>query len=558
MQEPRRTEVDGVPVAWVDLDGPLRVALTFRVGIANETVPLHGVTHLVEHLALHQMHDRPYALNGMTDLTRTVFYASGEPKEMTEFLGSVCARLGDLPAERVEMERRVLKAEADARSPAYRDGLLFWRYGAQRHGLAGMDEYGLRWLDADTVRWWAAERFTKANALLVMTKRPPRGMRLPLPEGPAHPPVVSEPTESVIPGWVSLGAAGVGVGGVFHRTTGASLAASVVESELARELRFDKGLTYSVLGMYEPLDAERAHVTFSADADAARHLDLRDGFLAVVERLAADGVPQAVFDAQTKRFERADEEGRLMSYLNSIGVDFSTGRESESLAALDARLRGVTRDDVDECLRELAETALWVVPPDVHMPPEYPPLPLYSRDTVSGETHRYRAGNGALVVGPEGVSRVHEGDAVTVRWSDTVGALWWGDGARVVLGRDGFRVVVVPADWENGAAAVARIDALAPRTVAVPMGDSGPAPASERAPAQQRTVWTRWVFLTLLYLVGLVLVGTGLAGPQEATETQEAVTQADATGMLVFGLVALGAAGFWTWRVVRERRRNRA
>lgn len=556
VQDVRWTEVDGVPVAWVDLKGPLRAGLAFRAGVANETLPLHGVTHLVEHLALHQMHDRPYGLNGMTDLTRTLFYAAGSPTEMKEFLGSICTRLGDLASDRVEVERQVLRAEADARTATYREGLLFWRYGAVAHGLAGLDEYGLRWLDADTVRWWATERFTRSNAILMLTGKPPRGLRLPLPDGPAHPPVVANAVEQVIPGWAATSAAGVALGAVAPRTRGAMLAAGLLDMELSRVLRFERGLTYSVGTGYEPLDATQAHVVFSADADEARHAEVRDAFLGVVEHLAEHGIGEALFAAGTARRDRIEDDDKLLGYLNAVGSDFATGRAHEPVAERDADLLSATPDDVDAVIRAIAESAMYVVPHGIELPERYPPVPGWSADTVTGETFRRRDGNGALVVGPEGVSRVHEGNAVTVRWSETVGALWWGDGSRAVMGRDGFRVVVVPGDWERGTDVVARIDALAPRAVAVPMGDQGPQPSLEPAPPptkRNRALW--WVSVAVGYFLALALVVAGLDGPEPATATSEEITQADATGMLVFGLMLLAGSAFTTWWLVKTRAR---
>lgn len=43
----QRTDVDGVPVVWVDTPGRLHAQLVFRVGITDETFLTTGVTHLV-------------------------------------------------------------------------------------------------------------------------------------------------------------------------------------------------------------------------------------------------------------------------------------------------------------------------------------------------------------------------------------------------------------------------------------------------------------------------------------------------------------------------------
>jgi len=50
-----RTEIDGLVVHTGEVRGPLRAALMFRAGHADETFVTHGLTHLVEHLALSGM-----------------------------------------------------------------------------------------------------------------------------------------------------------------------------------------------------------------------------------------------------------------------------------------------------------------------------------------------------------------------------------------------------------------------------------------------------------------------------------------------------------------------
>jgi hypothetical protein len=44
--------VDGVSTYWVATGGPFRAVLAFRVGAADETLPIRGICHLVEHLAI--------------------------------------------------------------------------------------------------------------------------------------------------------------------------------------------------------------------------------------------------------------------------------------------------------------------------------------------------------------------------------------------------------------------------------------------------------------------------------------------------------------------------
>ncbi len=48
------TEVCGIRTLIAPADGPLTAGLVFRVGCADEPLSRRGLTHLVEHLALHR------------------------------------------------------------------------------------------------------------------------------------------------------------------------------------------------------------------------------------------------------------------------------------------------------------------------------------------------------------------------------------------------------------------------------------------------------------------------------------------------------------------------
>src|SRR5215469_1023455 len=90
-------EIDGVPVFWSDVGGPVSAGLLFRVGWSDEALSGRGLTHLVEHLALtHLGVDTPYVRNGFTEPATTRFVMSGTPEQAVEFLHGVCRALTDL------------------------------------------------------------------------------------------------------------------------------------------------------------------------------------------------------------------------------------------------------------------------------------------------------------------------------------------------------------------------------------------------------------------------------------------------------------------------------
>jgi predicted Zn-dependent peptidase len=188
-----------------------RAALGFRVGYADESLPEHGITHLVEHLALFALGRRLYDTNGVEDGTSTIFYADGRPEELAEFLRDLTAALHDLPHARLDAEKRVLLAESAGRSSSFPERLKWLRWGETSHGLADVKELGLRRVTAADVDSWAATWFTAGNAALRLNGPPPDDLAFALPPGgrrlPSAPAAVAE---LELPAWLAEGRAGLG------------------------------------------------------------------------------------------------------------------------------------------------------------------------------------------------------------------------------------------------------------------------------------------------------------------------------------------------------------
>src|SRR2546423_1223864 len=137
----RETETDGVPTLVVaDAAGPVRAALTFRVGYADETLARSGITLLVEHLALHRLGVTDYHYNASVRATSTVFHTTGSTDDVTTFLQGVCAALRDLPTDRLDIENGILRTERQSRSRPVNDAMPRRRYGARGYGLASYAE----------------------------------------------------------------------------------------------------------------------------------------------------------------------------------------------------------------------------------------------------------------------------------------------------------------------------------------------------------------------------------------------------------------------------------
>src|SRR4026207_22472 len=76
---------------------PLQACLVFGVGRADETMPVAGITHLVEHLAFRTFDHTIYAKNGTVDTVCTSFVISGGPDDVVEFFGEIARNLRDVP-----------------------------------------------------------------------------------------------------------------------------------------------------------------------------------------------------------------------------------------------------------------------------------------------------------------------------------------------------------------------------------------------------------------------------------------------------------------------------
>lgn len=107
---------------------------------------------------------------------------------MVEYLNGVCAALRDLPTDRLETEKGILRTEAAGKGHGPAHAATLWRYGSRSYGLTGYAETGLYRLTADDVRAWAQTRFTAENAVLWITgDSVPEGLDLTLPRGEWHP-----------------------------------------------------------------------------------------------------------------------------------------------------------------------------------------------------------------------------------------------------------------------------------------------------------------------------------------------------------------------------------
>ena len=115
----------------------------------------------------------------MTSAERMTFYCEGTADQVAWFLDSVAADRRDLPLPHLDVERRLLRAEAGHRSSGLAGLHDLWRWGAQGHGVGAYEEFGLAHLTPEKVQEWAARFLTAENACLWTTGAPPVSLVLP-------------------------------------------------------------------------------------------------------------------------------------------------------------------------------------------------------------------------------------------------------------------------------------------------------------------------------------------------------------------------------------------
>jgi hypothetical protein len=458
----------------------------FRVGTADESLSRHGVTHLVEHLALEPLGEQPYKYNGMVDGLFTRFYAAGRPAEIVEFFERVTKGLADLPRDRLLAESAVLRTEAARESANWLRAILNYRYGSAGWGLAALDEFGLCNPDPDEVQSWARTRYTAENAVLWVNGPLPVGLRIGLPSGSR---TLSEPSPAAavrLPAWATQAAPGVGVSVTGERSTALGIMAQIARRRAHTQLR-EGAVSYSVQLSYQPLDRSWAHVALWADALPENVDRVGTELLKILDGLAETGPSQEELDRSLDEVERAEDEAdSVLQWLDNAASSELVGSERYTPNRLREEIRALSPEDGRKAIAEAMKTLLVMAPPKFKQPTaRFTPVPTWSAQRVTGMTVGLRLGLSTvgrkirLTVAKDGVTLAFDASRLITIWFDRCAAmLQWTDGSRTMYGNDGFRLHICPRDWHDGEQLVRWIDRQVAKEKLVVMGPR-PSPDSE-------------------------------------------------------------------------------
>ncbi|MFH0174356.1 M16 family metallopeptidase [Streptomyces cacaoi] len=558
------TTTQHIPTLYAPASGnEITAGLFFRVGRADETLATAGLTHLVEHLALHRLGLSDLHYNGATANAYTLFHVTGSEEEVVKYLNSVCAGLRDLPMERLETEKEILRTEAAGRGGGPQHQMPLWRYGAQGYGLSSYNELGTWSLTPDQVRHWAETRFTRDNAVLWITSdQVPDGLDLTLPQGTRFPAPAATSALPTTPAFISGDDGHVVLTSVLRRSTAASVFADVLGRALFQDLRQEGGYSYSAEADYAQRDADFATLTAYADSLPQKQDAVVGGFVDTLARLRAGRIEQSELDSvRTKLLKVYDTPDLAAAALPSYALSLLLGHRILTPEQHRAELNAVTTDDLREVARETWDNALLQVPGRGLDWAGLTLAPQHSQAAVTGTRHQSLEDDEVtLVIGAEGVSLVTPRGPVTVRYDACAAMTTRPDGARTLTGHDGFSVTVEPTLYRGVTPErIAALDAAVPAQAAVRM----PAREPDRIPQpRKRTSGPRssgngrssvgWTIA--LWLVGLLAAVWGLlCGIITADEASATAPEWDAVvGIWILEL----PLAFATWKIYAARRQR--
>lgn len=472
-------EVDGVRAIAAKRSGPPAAGLVFRVGRADETLVTAGITHMTEHLALHRFGLADHEIGGSTGPDHTDFRMQGPAEDVAGFLAGVCLSLPNLPMNRLETEKSILRTEESGKQNP--TGLYRRRYGLQGYGLLDCRELGVPRLRAEDVAHWARTWFTRENAILwVAGETVPSGLRLPLPSG-AYRPVPERPAVlAATPAYFPAGTGQVIFSSVVRHSPAARIYAKVLERALFRSLRQDGGFSYTAGTLYRLRGDGMADVIAVADALPDKEGAVLGGAIDVLAQFKVGRIDPRDLDAARNQAETAlyGADG-VAARLPDQAANLLSGLPYESTEEEIAGLRAVDVAAVHAVAIEAASTLLMRVPARHRADwAGFTALTRYSTHALTG--HQFRAHEDPeyqLVLAPDGAGQLTPEGPVTVRYADAAALLVWPDGGRELVGRDGTVLALEPTLYEGLVAPMlAGVDAA--------VGPQRILPQPARAPAE--------------------------------------------------------------------------
>lgn len=394
----------------------------------------------------------------------------------------------------------MLRTEAAGSGDSFLGRMMAARFGAAHFGLHNHVEFGLDWLDAETVSEWAGERFTRENVVGWMTGPPPSGLGLELPAGRRiRPPDPESLPELELPSYVSGGSGGVAVSLLARRSTAISMAMAVASERAHELLRRERGLTYDVSGERIPLTRELGHYTLGADCLDEHAGRVRDGLVEILDGLASEGPSEQELDLErTRAMSAIPDPENTPYYLDALASGVLLGQEPLWKEDLIRERAEVTSPSAATALGEVMDSLMLFVPSGSARPSQrFKPYLEETDRAVEGRSYsprlsrpRMRMQGNRLIVGPEGVSRIiRDGEVVTIRFDQCVAVHREILGALTLQGRNGAWLRLSGVDFPDHHTVVASVEEAVPAERFVPLSERA-MQVDEAARAKLKRLWT--------------------------------------------------------------------
>ena len=468
--------VDGVQTFWVDAGPPFVATLMFRVGIADETLATRGITHLVEHLALSPLRDVAHPFNGAVAIDTTTFWAAGSVEDVAGFIGRLAGNLADLPTDRLEIEAGIVIAEGRAFQTSSHATMLGARFGPQGPGLVSYPEFGLRRVDAAAARQWATDRFTVANAVLLLTGPPPEAMRLPLPTGARFPLVLPPDNYWFLadgPVRIEGQTAGVAVGAFGERSMPLVMAGNVVAMRAEELVRNQLGRVYAVAHDYLRLSADEAFLYWGADCDPEHTAEVTEAVGTVLGDVMTSGPTQAELDrllALALQVEVMDPADVARDELHRRAAAALLGHPHHSRHEIESKIRAATKEDIAEALATPMKRAMAIA---AGTGLGFLEAIALADEPITGRSFRTKidGANCHYVLGTEAISDV-TGRVVTLRFDNLAAVEWRDEDVRLLIDERGSWITLKPKG-RRLRRLVTAVDQRVPPDVVVPVSRGG-------------------------------------------------------------------------------------
>lgn len=516
--ELQTTHVEGVPTFFVDTGQTPTASLSFRAGLADETLTTHGWLHLLEHMAMHGRDNPHLQTNASVGLWVTDFSVSGESDDLVAFLNDLSRWLAAPDFGGLEHERKILMAESAQRPPSDFGTHLDYRYGARGVGLLPYREFGLNNAAEAGLSELAARFLVRGNASLALNCPPPDSLRLTLADGPRVPIPRAKGLPIRTPGHVQGSTRFLGVSGILHDSPTSPIVSEVLSRALTQKLRHDLGSSYGTTGVLERVDHEELMLCLSSDIveESARSaVALAHG---VLNDLASNGVNEADFEGVRQRALRQlrDEPTGAWQAFNSAVAELRDDGPFD-VELVQERLETLTREQVDTEIQGFVSSVLFSSPAGKESATFVPFLTGITEHPMVGAPTVFApwkvSDRSRLAISPSTVeltgNAVRHGRAL----GSVAALLKHPDGARTLVAEDGGSLHIETNLWRHGERAVAMLDEFIDPTRHVPMD-----PRDADEVASPPSTWARlshpviklarvpWVGYTALAVVLLPVV----------------------------------------------------